>query len=362
MVLLEEHSTFGGSSAKRWGQCPGSITFASQTGPHPATSEYAEEGTLAHSVAEKILSGWAPPSHIDQDMVRYGRQYAAGVNMYKDLYGALGIEVEKKVISNRYPDVGGTIDALIDARRARTIVVIDYKYGAGIPVSPVKNEQLMFYGALALESLLPAYDGLFVGDVTFGIFQPRGVDTGWKDWSIPGEDLFEFKNTIYQRVENIKAGDTSLKAGEHCRFCEAKPVCPTYFKEYIEPLVPRTPIERLTNAQIHDIYKKSENLSSYIKQLGEYIKTQCVAFGSFESYVVGTGKGQTSWLNPIQIQAAFPQSKYPGMYKTELKTPKQTLELYPNLKQELEGQYKQIEYPKLITNETPDYTDMLDDE
>lgn len=362
MVLEADHSTFGGSSAERWGKCPGSLILARQIPTTPEESPYAAEGTRAHTVAERILSGWEPPPTADAEMVTHARNYAAGVEAYKEIYNAFSIDVERKVISNRYPDVGGTIDAIVDARRARRIIVCDYKFGAGVPVSPVNNEQLQFYAALALEYMFPSFDGLFAGDVTLAIFQPRSEDAGWKEWETSGEEIYKYKLGMYERVEAVKQGDVTLEPGKHCRWCEAKPVCPAFHEEYIKPLLPMTPVAQLKNAQIHDIYKLAPQLTQYMKTLESYIKAQCVAFGSFESYTVAKGKGQTRWLNPIAIEAGFPPNKNPGMYNTTLRTPKQILEMYPELSLDLEGQYTQTTYDKLVTNEAIDYPDFLDDE
>lgn len=362
MPIESDHSTFGGSSAARWRACSGALVLSNQIVTAPSGSVWADEGTAAHSVAERILTGWQPPKHIDPEMVRHAQNYAAGVEVYKDLFRALYVDVEHKVISNRYVDVGGTIDALIDARRSRYVIVIDYKYGAGLAVSATKNEQLMFYAALALEKLLPSFDGKFVGTVLHAIYQPRGSDPGWKEYEAKGKDIYDFKIDTYDRIQSIKDGNVSLTAGSHCRWCEAKPVCPAYFELHVAPLLPQTPVHHLTNAQIYDIFKRSENLGKYREILGEHIKAQCQAFGSFESYTVAPAKGKTKFLNPIAIQATYPQQKYPGMYDTTLRTPKQALEIYPELREDLEGQYSQSTYEKLVTNEHIDYTEFLDEE
>lgn len=362
MPLESDHSTFGGSSASRWGNCPGSLILSRQIVTAPSGSEWADEGTEAHAVAERILSGWSPPPHIDSEMVRHGRDYADGIAVYKELYSALYVDVERKVISSRYKDVGGTIDALLAAHRSRTIVVADYKYGAGVPVSPVNNEQLKFYAALALETMQEGLPHIWDYDVVLSIYQPRGQDPGWKDWSITGAELYDYLEYTYDRVEAVKQGDATLSAGDHCRWCEAKPVCPAYYAEYVEPFLPMTPVEKLKNSTIYDLYKKKDKLTKYLSALEDHIKAQCVAFGSFESFTVAKGKGKTKFHNPIAIQAAYPQRKYPAFYDTTLRTPKQILELYPELKLEMEGQYSQATYDKLVTNEHRDYTEYLDEE
>lgn len=363
MVVRSDHSTFGGSGAERWAQCPGSIGLAAQVGNPPSESEYATEGTRAHAVAERILTGWTPPLGEDPEMVHHAYTYAAGVNVYRELYGAPQIRVELKVISKFHRGVGGTIDALLVAHKSKTVIVIDYKYGAGVSVSPADNAQLKFYAMLALESLEEDHPDIWSYNVIMAIFQPRGADTGWKEWALPGRLLDLHRTHTYGRIQAIKLGAADLNPGKHCRWCEAQAVCPKFAEEYVEPFFPLTPIDQLSNAQIYDLYRKGESLSQYLKSLEAYIKTQCQVFGTFESYTLARGRGQTKFLNPIAIQAEYPQDQYPAFYTPpQLKTPKQILELHPELKRDLEGCYTQVTYDKLITNEHRDYTDMLDDE
>src|ERR1700750_2753441 len=49
------HAELGPSSAKRWMTCPGSVRMS--RGLENKSSRYAEEGTEAHALAEKILRG-----------------------------------------------------------------------------------------------------------------------------------------------------------------------------------------------------------------------------------------------------------------------------------------------------------------
>ncbi|MBR3212108.1 MAG: DUF2800 domain-containing protein, partial [Firmicutes bacterium] len=50
----KQHAALPPSSAERWGNCPGSVTLSKQF-PQDTTSTYAEEGTIAHAVAESLL-------------------------------------------------------------------------------------------------------------------------------------------------------------------------------------------------------------------------------------------------------------------------------------------------------------------
>ena len=49
-----KHARCSASAAYRWINCPGSVALSDQC-PDPGTSSYADEGTLAHSLAELKL-------------------------------------------------------------------------------------------------------------------------------------------------------------------------------------------------------------------------------------------------------------------------------------------------------------------
>lgn len=49
--MAKTHSSIGASGYYRWKECPGSVAFP------PTSNVYAEEGTEAHELAEKLLRG-----------------------------------------------------------------------------------------------------------------------------------------------------------------------------------------------------------------------------------------------------------------------------------------------------------------
>ena len=52
--MPSKHAKLSASSAFRWINCPGSVVLADQL-PAPGSSAYADEGTLAHALAELKL-------------------------------------------------------------------------------------------------------------------------------------------------------------------------------------------------------------------------------------------------------------------------------------------------------------------
>jgi len=93
--------------------------------------------------------------------------------------------------------------------------IVDYKTGV-IRVSPVENEQLMFY-ALCFSHLAPKAPG-----VTLHIVQPW-VKDGIESWFVSASELQDFMLLAQDAEKKIIAEDTTLHPTDHCKFCPANP-------------------------------------------------------------------------------------------------------------------------------------------
>jgi len=75
--VSDAHHPLGASGASRWLACPGSVRLSADL-PDPG-SAYAEEGTLAHQLAEVCLSQHVDPEDVpgdySSDMRYYTRVY-----------------------------------------------------------------------------------------------------------------------------------------------------------------------------------------------------------------------------------------------------------------------------------------------
>ena len=70
--MPSKHAKLPPSSAERWINCPGSVALAEQL-PPPGSSPYADEGTLAHAVAElklRKIIGEITPKKFDKDLAK----------------------------------------------------------------------------------------------------------------------------------------------------------------------------------------------------------------------------------------------------------------------------------------------------
>jgi hypothetical protein len=118
------------------------------------------------------------------------------------------------------PGVFGSTDLM--GRIGNKAIILDWKFGAGVPVPAEENEQLMFYAAAAMRT--PEAKWVFDGatEVELVIIQPPTI----KRWTTTIERIKQFEQTLVRAVKLAQQPDAPLKNGDHCRWCAAKPVCP----------------------------------------------------------------------------------------------------------------------------------------
>ena len=225
---MQHSNIVGGSTAKRVINCPGSVALV-QKMPFKPSSEHADRGTMLHDAISAILE--------DQSVDVIGRTYEGQV-LTQDLYDekimvALALldevdpdkrmeyEVETHVgFGDLLPGVFGSTDLV--GRIGDRAIVLDWKFGDGVVVDAVENDQLMFYAAACMrtEEVKWAFEG--VTEIECVIIQPPMI----KRWVTTKERIKQFEQTLVQAVKQAQSPDAKLAAGDHCRWCAAKPICP----------------------------------------------------------------------------------------------------------------------------------------
>lgn len=153
-----KHALLGPSSSAMWLGCPPSARLTEHM-PHE-TSVYAEEGTKAHYLCEQLVRRSVPawmglPAAPTQDLLdnpEYPTEMKNAAELYADFIHTLWVGfphtptvcVEQHVKMTRWvPECFGTCDCLLIGDGL--LHVVDFKYGAGVPVSPEENTQMMLY-------------------------------------------------------------------------------------------------------------------------------------------------------------------------------------------------------------------------
>ncbi len=234
--MNKAHAELSASGSEIWLNCPGSVAL-SRKAPPGKESWYANEGTTAHDLLEKLLHNQFftnskfsikelrefPPAMVKAvkvcvDEVR--RSYRNGMTLL----------IEEKVsLEFVGPDMFGTVDVgIVD--EFGTLEVTDYKHGSGVKVEVFKenamgcktlNTQLVYY-ALGLGH---KYDFNFK-NVTLKIVQPRcAIGEPISSVTIPTKQLMTYIDLFKRGVERTEKKTARRQPGPWCRFCKAKPIC-----------------------------------------------------------------------------------------------------------------------------------------
>ena len=243
------------SAAARWGRCPASVLLCKDI-PNES-SEYAKEGTRAHRLCELLMRRTYPKQlaplsqeeeqellseidNVDAEMRDAAFTYQRTILSYVDteLGEDTQLFVEKQLdISWITGEDGAVGTADFIAVLGDTLHVFDFKYGRGVPVNAVKNEQLGIYGAAALRMIDPPdpFGFYAIEKVVLHIVQPR-LDSH-SEWEQPAA-LFREGSVFIENAHKQAARALALLNGaavtdrdyqlceEACRFCRAKAVCP----------------------------------------------------------------------------------------------------------------------------------------
>ena len=227
---MQHSKIVGGSTAKRVIACPGSVALVDKMPPSPSSS-YANEGTLLHDTIADVLDKHQLPDTylgrvhagitLTQDLIDDKLRPALNALDEIDPEGRMEYAVESTVGFGDYlPDVFGSTDLL--GRLGDRAVVLDWKFGSGVAVDVTENAQLMFYAAAAMrtEATQWAFEG--VTEVELIIVQPPSV----KRWVTTVERIKAFEQELAGAVKVAMKPNAPLAAGDHCKWCSAKPVCP----------------------------------------------------------------------------------------------------------------------------------------
>ena len=225
------HAKLSPSAAHRWMKCTASPAFEARF--PDVSSAAADEGTFAHSIAERCLRDGNKSAMeylrttsdcgrftCDEEMARAVDDYLDVVRLYEDVAGAPA-EIEQQV--KLTDEVWGTADALILSADGLHIYVIDYKHGAGVFVNAEGNAQLQTYGAAALQTIGVA--GRAVERVTLVVVQPRcPSDETTRSHTMTRAEIEAFAEEVTAAAVQAQINPT-FQAGDHCRFCRGKAEC-----------------------------------------------------------------------------------------------------------------------------------------
>ncbi len=333
-----EHALLSASSAGRWMVCTASPRFEAQF--PETTSEYAEEGRLAHSFCElKVLKKFTTSINRRTYNSRLNKLkkeplYTEEMDRTSDLYvehlteKAMGynspplVNAEVKVDFSEYvPDGFGTCDCIMIG--GDMLDITDYKHGKGVPVSAEGNPQMRLYALGALKKYEPFYGGM-IKRVRMTIDQPR-IQSELSSETITVDELRTWGEMIKPIAQAAYSGFGEFKPGNHCRFCRGKAQCRaradtnTALEDFKDCLLPtaknieqaqQSSAELLTNDEIGELLVRGQTLVQWYKDLEEYALNALLNGEEIAGWKVVAGRSNRTFTDTDAALAAVIAAGY----------------------------------------------------
>jgi len=333
------HSKIGASSAKRWMNCPGSVVLCERA-PEQPSSKFAEEGTAAHTLFERCVKKWLKSGEMPDALIYLGERikvkntknkYEVTEEMAEAVNDCLSVVeefkwnskkvhlgVESKVhLSWIHPDMFGTIDFHAADLKRRKLTIVDFKYGAGVPVDVYKNEQVLYYClAIAKKYGIKNFDEFEVI-----IAQPRAdhFEGPIRRWNFDRKTLLKFEQELKAavlRVEDARADfdEVQLNPGSWCRFCAAAGTCPALRnKALVEAVgdfddveddiedVYLTPPGELSKERLSQVLFAAEMIDAWVSQVRKYALSEAQNGRIPEGFKLVNKQGRRKWRDLKEV-------------------------------------------------------------
>jgi len=314
--MTKKHAKLSASGSSKWLNCPGSVEAESKI-PNKQ-SIYAEEGTLAHELADiclkkdidaKVYIGYdvlyAPKKSgvITEEMAKFVQEYIDYVLAHETKNSQLYTE-NKVDFSNIVPDGFGTMDAAILDYDTGICHIFDLKYGQGVQVDAVENTQTQLY-ALGFYNELKCLD--VIKSFKIHIVQPRIFN--YSSWEITLDDLVKFGEYASKKANEALAPNAPRTPGEkQCQWCNAKATCPA-LKKHTEDIILSSfddlnkgenlkyHYDSLSDNELKDVLDNKKLIEDFLKSVEQYIYDRVLNGEKFEGYKLVEGRSNRKWVD-----------------------------------------------------------------
>lgn len=311
------HAVLSPSSSERWLNCTPSARLAEEAGSE--TSEYAEEGTTAHELAEYALKSWIygtfypecdelpVPQKIASNK-DYSEEMKEAISRYVDFVtgefyemqkgpfgGSVATYLEEKLDISKYaPDSFGSADVSLVSEQI--VHIIDLKYGKGVKV-PVESPQFKMYAL----GVLAKFGGPKVKRVRMSVAQPRLNHYDTIEMSV--SDLLEWAEEVLKPKSKLAyEGKGEQVVGSWCRFCPVKATCRAQRNEIMRDFEDHPDTLLMTDEEIVDMLSKIDRYKSWLESINQYAYSEAVKGKKWNGYKLVEGRSARKIVDPDKVR------------------------------------------------------------
>jgi len=329
--LAAHSNVVGGSTAKRVLACPGSVALVRTMPPQPS-SVHADTGTLLHNTIATILETGKPPHEflgatynaieLTDDLMERKLLPALAALDEIDPDKTMEYAVEQVVgFGTALPGVFGSAD--IVGRMGNRGILLDWKFGDGVAVDAEENPQGLFYVAAALRTTKTKWAFKDVEDVEIIIVQPPYV----KRWVTTPARVKQFEADLMLAVRAAEQPDAPLAAGDHCRWCTAKTICPVVSGAVARAT--RTAIKTVNVDRLAEALGQIDLLEGYIKDARDMAQQLLEAGVEVPGWKLVPKRATRKWVDDKKVLTTLTEA---GLNIEQLTDPKSPAQMEKVLK------------------------------
>lgn len=307
------HAILSPSSSERWLNCTPSALLADAAGSK--TSEYAEEGTTAHELAEHVLGCWTDgtflpecdeipvPENIASNKY-YSEEMKEAISHYVDFVtgefyemqkgpfgGPVTMRLEEKLdISGYAPASFGSADVSLVSEQI--LHIIDLKYGKGVKV-PAESPQFKMYAL----GVLSKFGGPKVKRIRMSVAQPRLKH--FETIEVDVRDLLDWAEKVLRpKAKLAYEGKGEQVVGSWCQFCPVKATCRAQKDEIARDFEDHPDTLIMTDEEIVEMIGKIDRYKSWLESINQYAYAEAMKGKKWDGYKLVEGRSARKIVDP----------------------------------------------------------------
>lgn len=303
------HSPLGPSSGKRWMNCTASVKFTA--GMPDTTSEFAAEGTAAHTLSEWAREEGRPCKYfigreievegytftVDAEMAMYVQRFVD----YCEQWPGEALVEERVHYTAWVPDGWGTADDIRIVEEERLARLTDLKYGKGVQEFAKNNTQLKLYALGVYQDFGHLYD---FDNFIITIHQPRLDHVDTVELTVE-ELLLWARDYVKPAAEEALSGEGTFKAGDWCRFCRGKNTCEARADQYVDDFEDLEGVDEMPIYKLVELLPKLPELRRLCDDLEARALSLLQAGEQVGDYKLVAGRSSRRWKDAEKAEAAL---------------------------------------------------------